>query len=107
VLESFPAAQTTHALAPAVPEYVFTGQFAHTAAELAPATPEYAPTAQLIHALAPATLEYVPAMHAVQGPPFGPMYPALQTQLLSNPLEAGAREFTGHRLQFALPSGDH
>jgi hypothetical protein len=35
------------------------------------------------------------------------MYPALQTQLLSNPLEAGAREFTGHRLQFALPSGDH
>jgi hypothetical protein len=35
------------------------------------------------------------------------VYPASQTQLLSNPLEAGAREFTGHRLQFALPSGDH
>ena len=29
------------------------------------------------------------------------------TQLLINPLAAGAREFAGHRLQFALPSGDH
>jgi hypothetical protein len=28
-------------------------------------------------------------------------------QLLRNPLEFGAREFAGHRLQFALPSGDH
>jgi hypothetical protein len=74
---------------------------------LAPVTMELLPTAQLIQALAPATLEYVPAMHAVQGPPFGPMYPASQTQLVSSPLPAAAREFAGHGLQFGLPSGDH
>ena len=40
-------------------------------------------------------------------PPFGPVYPALQVQLLSDPLVAAAREFTGHKLQLGLPSGDH
>ena len=63
--------------------------------------------AQAGHAVAPTTSEYVPDGHETQGPPFGPKYFASQTQLLSNPLDAGAREFTGHRLQFALPSGDH
>ena len=82
----------------------------HEAHALAPAVLEYVPPGHRTHALAfvaPTSPENVPVMHAVQGPPFGPMYPASQTQLLSNPLEAGAREFTGHRLQFALPSGDH
>ena len=40
-------------------------------------------------------------------PPLAPTYPTSHTQLLSNPLELGAREFAGHKLQFALPSGDH
>ena len=85
--------------------YVFAGQ-THT---LAPSNDDI-PAGQGTHALAflaPGTLEYVPAGHAVQAPPFGPVYPASHTQLLSDPLEAGAREFAGHKLQLGLPSGDH
>jgi hypothetical protein len=130
VIEYAPAGHATQAvelLAPATDEYAPAGQDVHTAEELAPETPEYVPTAQLVHAaeeLAPAVLEYFPAghcthalgpvavlyspgAHAVQVPPFGPVYPASQVQLLRNPLDAGAREFAGHRLQFGLPSGDH
>ena len=113
-----------HTLAPTAAEYVPAGQDVHTTDEVAPvmleyfpdwhkihtaeaAVPEYAPALQLTHALDPVTVLYCPAGHAVQAPPFGPVYPASHTQLLSNPLAAGAREFAGHRLQFALPSGDH
>ena len=46
-------------------------------------------------------------MLAEHWPPFGPTYPVLHAQLLTNPLDLGAREFAGHKLQFALPSGDH
>ena len=79
----------------------------HTAAELAPVCTEYAPDTQFTHALVPVTVLYCPAAHAVQVTPFGPENPASQAQLLRNPLEAGAREFAGHTLQFGLPSGDH
>ena len=104
--EYVPATQLRHALAPAA-EYFPAGHKIHTAEELAPAVPEYCPDRQLTHAPVPVTVLYCPAGHAVHGPPFGPVYPASHTQLVSSPLFAGAREFTGHRLQFALPSGDH
>jgi len=74
---------------------------------LAPVTPEYVPVRQLTHALEPATVLYFPASHAEHWPPFGPEYPALQAQSVCDPLDAPAREFSGHRLQLGLPSGDH
>ena len=110
-----------HALAPAVPAYVFTGQFTHTAEELAPATPEYAPAAQLIHTaevFAPATPEYAPAgqlrhdefpvtflnfpaTQDVQAPPSGPVYPVLhlQSEIDFGDVEKGEFEFDGHAVQ--------
>jgi hypothetical protein len=105
--EYAPAGHGTHVLAPPALAYMPAAQLIQTLSALAPTVLDALPTSQTIHALDPVTVLYCPAGHAVQGPPFTPVYPALQTQLLSNPLEAGAREFTGHRLQFALPSGDH
>lgn len=104
--EYVPATQLTQALAPAA-AYVPTGHKAHTLALVAPVAFEYSPAAQLSHRLAPDTVLYFPAAHTVQAPPFGPENPASQVQLTRNPLEAPAREFAGHALQFGLPSGDH
>ena len=125
VLDAFPAAQAMHALAPAVPEYVFTGQFAHTLALLAPATPEYAPAAQLIHTaevFAPATPEYAPAVqfvhdefpvtflnfpatHVVQAPPSGPVYPMLHlhSEIDFDDVENGADVPAGHDVHVGVP----
>ncbi len=104
-----PAGHKTHTvelLAPAVPEYAPAGHATHAAEEFAAVSDEYVPATQFTHALAPAAA-YLPGGHTVQAPPFTPLYPVSHTQLLSNPLAAGEREFAGHRLQFALPSGDH
>jgi hypothetical protein len=79
----------------------------HVVQLLAPVTPEYVPAGHETHALAPVTFLYWPAAHAEHWPPFGPVYPASQAQLLSDPLEGAAPEFAGHRLQLGLPSGDH
>ena len=79
----------------------------HGLAVLAPDTTEYVPAVQFVHALVPVTVLYLPAAQAEHGPPFGPVYPASQMQLLTKPLEAPAREFAGHKLQLGLPSGDH
>jgi hypothetical protein len=38
---------------------------------------------------------YFPAVHAAHGPPFGPVDPALQVQLVKAALPAGALEFDG------------
>ena len=82
--------------------YAFAGQ-THTAAPCS----DDIPAGQGTHAPDPVALLYCPAAHAEHGPPFAPVYPASQVQLPSDPLEAGAREFTGHKLQLGLPSGDH
>ena len=63
-----PVGHKTHALAPAVLEYVPAGHKTHTVELLAPAVIEYAPGAQLTHAadeLAPVAFEYVPALEFV------------------------------------------
>jgi hypothetical protein len=47
---------------------------------------------------------YLPATHAVHGPPFGPGKPALQVQLVKLVLPAGELEFVGqsvHTIQEA------
>jgi len=58
-----------------------------------------------MHALEPLTSLYVPPTHAGQGPPFGPVYPELQVQLLSSGLPvAAAYEFAGHVVHACDPS---
>ena len=98
---------TADEVAPVMLEYSPATQFTHTAAEVAAVSPEYFPATQLTHALDPVTVLCCPGAHAVHAPPFAPVYPASHTQLVRSPLAAGAREFCGHALQFALPSGDH
>jgi hypothetical protein len=55
----------------------------------------------LLQLVAPATLLYLPAPHAVHAPPSGPHQPALQVQLLKAVLCGGELEFAGQLLQFA------
>ena len=88
-------------------EYVPAGQFVHTADEIAPTAVEYAPAAQAMHAPAPVAALCVPAGHAVHVRPAGPVYPASHAQSSTDPATPSVCEFGGHKLQFALPSGDH
>jgi hypothetical protein len=44
---------------------------------------------QAVQAALPVPGLYVPTSHAEQGPPLGPVYPALQTQAVMAPLAAG------------------
>ena len=101
------AAHVPELLAPGTPENAPAGHGTHTPEEFAATAREYAPAWQLMHTLAPVAVLYLPAAHAVQVPPFGPVYPASQAQLVRNPLALAARELVGHKLQFGLPSGDH
>ncbi len=63
------------------------GQFWHVASVFA-AVVEYFPASQFVHVADPDTVLYVPALHAVQLPPFGPVYPALQIQAATCELPA-------------------
>jgi hypothetical protein len=108
-----PAGQLTQTVAPAAPEYFPAAHLAHTPALvaamtfeyapavqfshiLAPAAPEYAPVGHETHALEPVTFLYWPAAHAEHCPPFGPVYPASQVQLVSDPLPAADTAFAWH-----------
>jgi hypothetical protein len=62
---------------------------------------------QETHASGPVTFLYRPAAQAIQVEPDGPVYPRLQAQSVTEPDMFSVREFAGHKLQFALPSGDH
>ncbi len=53
-----------------------------------------------MHATLPLAILYVPAPHATHVPPFGPVYPALQTQAVTTVLRLGELEFAGHVKQF-------
>jgi hypothetical protein len=79
-LEDVPTGQCVHALTPDPFEYVPTGQPVHT---LAPVAPENMPPGQLVHAALPMPPLYCPVGQPVQGPPFGPVYPALHDHTLS------------------------
>jgi hypothetical protein len=68
---------------------------------------ESLPNAHGVHAALPFETLNVPAAQGTHGPPFGPVNPASQMQLVIKPLCAAAAEFTGHILQSGLPSGDH
>jgi len=60
-----------------------------------------------VHASGPVVPLYDPAAQATQVEPDGPVYPRSHTQSVTSPEMPIVREFGGHRLQFALPSGDH
>ena len=61
----------------------------------APTAVEYIPPAQVEQVAAPANTLYVPAAHAAHEPPFGPVDPALQVQLVKAALPEGELEFDG------------
>ena len=62
--------------APATPDAVPPG---HRVQALTPAPLEYVPAAQFVQLAVLIWPLYVPAMQAVQGPPIGPVYPALHS----------------------------
>jgi hypothetical protein len=59
------------------------------------------------HPSGPVMFLYRPAEQATQVKPPGPMYPGSHTQSVIKPEIPSVCECTGHKLQFALPSGDH
>ncbi len=67
----------------------------HVVHALAPATVEYVPATQDMHAVPVAPL-YVPARHCVHVPPFDPEKPTLQVQATSAVLGLTEFEFSGH-----------
>ena len=57
----------------------------------------------VLHAAVPGASLNLPASQKTHGPPFGPVLPALHTQLLRFMLPADEFEFTGQLVQFAAP----
>jgi len=64
---------------------------------------ELEPEGQLLHDPAPDPALNVPAGHAVHGPPFGPVKPALHAQSEEASLWAGEEDPEGQLLQEADP----
>ena len=58
---------------------------------------------QAMHAAEPLVFLNVCLAHTVHAPPFGPVYPASQMQLVKRVLAAAEFELTGHAVQAALP----
>ena len=73
-------------------ELEFEGQAAH-ALVVAPTTVEYFADKQLTQVVSPRSILYVPAIHFIQVPPFGPLDPASQMQSLCETLPAAVLKF--------------
>ena len=115
--------QTASDIAPVLSEYLLAAQLRHVLSLEAPVAVEYLPalqTAQLPCAVAPVFMRYLPALQsrheaepmkslyfpipqAVHGPPFGPVYPRLQRQLLERLLPLRDCEFPGQIVQVSTP----
>lgn len=75
----------SHAMQVACPGYGLNWprlQGAQVVLDVAPITTELVPAVQTVHSDVPRTALKLPWAHAVQGPPLGPVYPALHTQLV-------------------------
>jgi hypothetical protein len=98
----FPAGQSAHTLAPSN-EYVWAAQAVHTVGEVAPTVMEYVPAGQPVHNALPLSLLNLPATHAVQAPPSGPVYPMLhlQSEIVFGDVENGDEVAAGHDKQTA------
>jgi hypothetical protein len=75
---------------------VLLGHTRHVAASVAPVLVENVPAPQSVHAALPLLVLYFPATHAVHGPPFGPVEPALHVQEETAELASGELELPGH-----------
>jgi hypothetical protein len=78
------------------------GSALHVELPEAPTAVEYVPAPQSVQAADPVDVLYFPATHAAHGPPFGPVDPALQVQLVKAALPAGEVEFDGHAMHVEL-----
>jgi hypothetical protein len=86
VVENVFVSHATHVLASAAPtatENLPSSHSAHVPAVVAAKTTENVPAPQSVHATEPEPVLYFPAAHAAHVPPLGPVYPRLQTQLVS------------------------
>jgi hypothetical protein len=82
-------------------------QFEHAKLEVAPVTLEKVFAEQLVHTDEPITVLYLPGTHNEQGPPFGPVAPALQVQAVSAELLKTELELSGqlrHLAELFAPS---
>ena len=108
--EYVPARQLLHALALFAPdtlEYLPARQLVHTLALLAPDTLEYVPATQSVQARVPLLVLYLPATHAVQTPPLGPVNPALHVQAPTTVLELGELLFAGQDVHDPAPAEEY
>ena len=87
------------------PELV--GQVRQPAADVTAFVVEYVPDPQSVHAAEPVTSLYFPTEQGVHVLLAGPVYPVSHTQSKIDPDVPSVLEYNGHKLQFALPSGDH
>jgi len=86
----FPALQVHAVTAELVMgELEFVGQVSQVIDVTAAFAVEYFPAAQLVHTALPVVILYVPTTHGEQGPPFGPVYPGLQVQVVTVVLDVG------------------
>ena len=89
------AKQELSSEAPGVVRYLPAPQSTQALAVVAPVVMRYFPAMQSAHPVAPVKILYFPAMHAVHVPPFGPVYPRLQRQLVKRLLPIGETELSG------------
>jgi hypothetical protein len=88
--------------APTVVEYLPASQFTQELATVAPVVVRYLPALQSVHPALPVTILYFPAAQAEHVPPFGPVNPRLQTQLLNAVEPLTDCELLGQALQVLL-----
>jgi hypothetical protein len=100
---------TIHAALDVLPtgEVVSAGHATQAAIAVAAAVEEYVPGPQSVHSEEPVAFLYCPTAQGVHVLPADPVYPASHTQSVTSPDMPSVFEFGGHKLQFALSSGDH
>jgi hypothetical protein len=77
------------------------GHVTQVASTVACELDEYFPAPQSVHVALPVLILYLPATQALQGPPLGPVNPALQVQAARAVLGLGEFELLGHATQVA------
>jgi hypothetical protein len=93
-----PAPQSVQYVDPVAVEYWQSVQYVD------PVAAEYLPMFQSVLTAEPVPFLYFPAVHAMQVPPFAPVYPALHEQLFTTVLPLSETEFTGHCAHLVIGS---
>ena len=94
--------QSTDASLPNVSRYVPGGQLEQVFSVKAPTSVEYVPVPQFVHTAVPVDVLYFPATQSAQGPPSGPLEPALQVQFVKAALPTGELELDGQAVHVEL-----